>query len=178
MALVPGHHVHLVALDLTAERHLGLAPDDALTELGGHHLGVIGVDVQLLGDLLVGEVQPHEVQAQDPDPQRLMMAGEDRIGQVVEPLTAAVAVVALTFGLGVVPAVLGDPVGATPGAPHAIGPAHRPDGLEALGVVDEGLDVDHRRASLGPVLGSQRSGFRAEFIPKTTPLEPPPWNPG
>ena len=57
--------------------------------------------------------------------------------------------VALPLGLGVVPAVLGDLGGAAPGAPHAVRPAHRPDGLEALGVVDEGLDVDHRRASLG-----------------------------
>jgi hypothetical protein len=32
MALVPGHHVDLVALDLPTESDLGLAFDDALTE--------------------------------------------------------------------------------------------------------------------------------------------------
>jgi len=111
---VPGHHVHLVALDLAAERNLGLALDDPLTELGGHHLGIVGVDVQFLGDLLVGEIQPHEVQAQHPDPERLMVPGEDGVGQIIEPLVAAVAVVALSFPLGVVPAFLGDLGGATP----------------------------------------------------------------
>ena len=68
VALVPGHDVHLVALDLAAEGYLGLAPDDPLAKVGRHHLGVIRIDAQLLGDLFVGEVQPHEVEAQDPDP--------------------------------------------------------------------------------------------------------------
>jgi len=126
----------------------------------------------------LGGIQPQEAQAQDPGPQRRMMAGEDRIGQVVEPLPTAVAVGTLTLGLGVVAPVLGDPVGATPGAPHAVRPAHRSDGLEALGVLDEGLSVDDRWASLGPVPRSQRSDSRAEPIPKMTPLEPPPWYPG
>src|SRR5262249_16486290 len=67
--------------------------DDALTESGGHDLGLIGVDVQLLSDLLVGEVQPHEVQAQDPDPQRLMVPGEDGPTEVIESLAAAMALV-------------------------------------------------------------------------------------
>src|SRR5262249_8544835 len=38
--------------------------------------------------LLVGEVEPHEVRAQGPDPQRLVVAGESRPGQVVEPRAA------------------------------------------------------------------------------------------
>src|SRR4051794_31278122 len=62
----------------------------------------------------------------------------------------AVALIALTLGLGVIPAVLGDLDGATLGATYTVRPAHRPDGLEAPGVLDEGLEVDHRRASLGP----------------------------
>jgi hypothetical protein len=68
MTLVAGHDVHLVALDRAAELHLGLSSDDALLKLRGHDLGVIGVDPQLLGDLFVREVQPHEVEAQDSDP--------------------------------------------------------------------------------------------------------------
>src|SRR3954470_3358824 len=51
MALVPGHHVDLVAFDLAAELDLGLPLDDAFAELRGHDLGIIGVDPQLLGDL-------------------------------------------------------------------------------------------------------------------------------
>jgi hypothetical protein len=63
VSLVSGHHVNLIAFDLAAEHDFGLALDDPLTELRGHHLGVIGIDPQLLGDLLVGEVQAHEVEA-------------------------------------------------------------------------------------------------------------------
>ena len=33
---------------------------------------------------MVRQVQAHEVGAQDPDPQRLMMAGENCVGQVIE----------------------------------------------------------------------------------------------
>jgi hypothetical protein len=48
-----GHHIDLSALDLAHEHDLGFALDDPLPELRGHHLGVVGVDPQLLGDLLV-----------------------------------------------------------------------------------------------------------------------------
>jgi hypothetical protein len=90
---VPRHDVDLVALDLAAEGDLRLPKDYPLPQRGGHPPGVIRVEVEFLGDLLVGEVQPHEVQAQDPDPQRLVVAGEDRPGQVVEPAAAAVALI-------------------------------------------------------------------------------------
>jgi hypothetical protein len=62
-----------VAFDLAAQLDLGLPLDDAVTKPSGHRLGIIGIDLQLLGDLLVREVQAHEVQAQDPDPKRWML---------------------------------------------------------------------------------------------------------
>ena len=142
---MPGHDRDLIAFDLAAERDLGLALHDPLPELGGHLLGIIGVEVQLLGDLCVGEVQAHEVQAQDPDPQRLMVPGEDGPGQVIEPLPAAVALVALPVELGVIPPVLGHLGTAALGASSPLRPPHGPDGLEALGIVDRGLDVEHHR---------------------------------
>ena len=46
-------------------------------------------------------------------------------------LPAAVALVALAVGLGVVPAVLDDRVGGAMGAGHAVGPAHVPDRLDS-----------------------------------------------
>src|SRR6476620_6800055 len=78
-----------------------------------------------------------------------MVTGEDRVGQVVEPPATAVALVALPLGLGVVTPVPGNLGGVAPGASHAVRPAHGPDRLEALGVVDKGLDVDHCRAPQG-----------------------------
>ena len=88
---MPGHDVDLVAFDLSGEDDRGLAFDDALPQLRGHPLGVVGIEVQFACDLLVGEVQPKEIQAQDPDPQRLVMSGEEGPGQVVEAAAAGPA---------------------------------------------------------------------------------------
>ena len=102
------HDRHLVALDLAFEGHAGAAIDDPLAEQLDHRLGVAPMGVELLGDLQGREVQAHEVEADDPGPQRLMVASEDGPGQVIEPLTASVAEVALAMGLGVILAILND----------------------------------------------------------------------
>jgi hypothetical protein len=86
-----GDDVDLITLDLTGEDNLRLPSDDPFPQLGGHPLGVVGIQIEFLGDLLIREVQPHEVQALDPDPQRLVMSGEDRPGQVVEAAAAGPA---------------------------------------------------------------------------------------
>src|SRR3712207_9129761 len=54
-----------------------LSLHDALP-IFGHDLHVRGVEAQLGHDLSVREVQAHEVQAQHPHPQRLVMPGQDR----------------------------------------------------------------------------------------------------
>jgi hypothetical protein len=138
------HHIDFVAFDLAREGHRGSAIDDPLTQELDHRPNVILVQVEFLGDLQAREVQSHEIQADDPGPQRLAVVGEDGAGEVVEPLPTSAALVALAVGLGVVSAVLDDRGGRTPGASHAVGPTHGPDRLVALGVVDEVLDVHHR----------------------------------
>src|SRR3954449_11829236 len=92
---------------------------------------------QLLGDLAVGEVQAHEVEAQHPDAQRLVMAGQDSASEVVEAGAARRAAVALPVRLGVVPAVAGDLGTIAARAANAVRPAVLPDQLEALRVVDQ-----------------------------------------
>ncbi len=146
---MPGNHVNLVAFDLPAERDLRLPVDDPFTKSQGRPLSVIGVQVQLLGDLFVREVQPHEVEEEDPGPQRLMAAGEDAPVQVVDPPPAGRALVRLPFRLGVVfprPRDLGR---VAVKATRAVGSSQGPDHLLALGVVVERLDV-HRPG--GPIL--------------------------
>jgi hypothetical protein len=78
---------------------------DPLPKLGGHLMGVVGIEVQFAGDLLVREVQAHEVQRQDPGPEGLVVPGEDGIGQVVEAAAAGPALVAATVRLGLIPRV-------------------------------------------------------------------------
>jgi hypothetical protein len=72
------------------------------------------------------------------------MAREDGPGEVVKPPLTSVAEVALTMRLGVITPVLDDRLRRAMGAENPVGPAHLPDGLVALGFVDEIPDVDHR----------------------------------
>ncbi len=52
------HNIDFIAFDFTAEDLDGLALDDPFAELGGHRLGLVGVEIQLLSDLFIGEVSP------------------------------------------------------------------------------------------------------------------------
>jgi hypothetical protein len=80
VALVPGHDVNLVGLDFAFQRRLGDLGNQTFAKMRRHVVDVVVVQAQLLGDLLVRQVQPHEIQTQDPDPQRLMVSGQDSIG--------------------------------------------------------------------------------------------------
>jgi hypothetical protein len=138
------HHIDFVAFDLSGECHLRPALDDPFPELRCHDLDVVGIQIEFLSDLFIGQVQPHEVQAEDPEPQWLMMTGKDRPGEVVELPLAALAVIALPRRLGLVATLFSDLGRGAVGAGHAVGPTEVPDGLEALGVVDEVMDVEHQ----------------------------------
>jgi hypothetical protein len=85
----------------------------------------------------------------------------------------------IALGLRLVVAVPGDLGTASPGAPRAVGPPHRPDGLEAIGAVDQGSELDHRRGiTRGPDDPSPRSVLAAESIPETADSHSPHRNPG
>ena len=123
------HHVDLVDLHLAVEPRLGLALNQALAKLFGHGLDVALAEIEFLGDLPVRQVETHE--AQNPDPQRLMMAGQHRAGQVVETRLAELAQPALARGPVVIPAIA-DHVAATRRALHTVRPALPTDQVEAL----------------------------------------------
>jgi len=80
MTLMSCYHIDFVEFDFAAESLDRLALDDPFAELGGHLLGVVGVDIELVADLFIREIQTHEIEAEDPDPQRLMVAGKDSTG--------------------------------------------------------------------------------------------------
>ena len=96
------HYIDFVAFHFAAERDLRLSFNDALTKLSGHLLGIVTVQIQLLSDLFIREIQPHKIEAEHPDPQRLVVTGKDRPGEVVEPLSADGALILLSFRLGFV----------------------------------------------------------------------------
>ena len=65
-------------------------------------MGIVTVQIQLLSDLFIREIQPHKIEAEHPDPQRLVVTGKDRPGEVVEPLSTDGALILLSFRLGFV----------------------------------------------------------------------------
>ena len=137
------HHIDFVALDLPFESDWRTPINDPLTKLLDHRLDVVAVHVEFLGDLQARQIQAHEVEANYPGAQGLVMAGEDGSGEVVKPSLTSVAEETLAMRLGVVTSIFDDGFGRAMGTGDEVGPSHLSDGLEALGVVDEIPDVDH-----------------------------------
>ena len=84
---------------------------------------VVLIEIEFLGNLVVREVESHEIQAQDPPPQGLMMAGKDRVRHIVKASLAGLAQVALTLGLGVIAPLLGNIKTITMGTRDPVWPA-------------------------------------------------------
>ena len=101
-----GHHIDFVAFDLTFEGDGRGVIDDPLAELLNHRMDAAAVHTRFLGDLQGQQIQPHEVGANDPHPQGLVMAGEDGPGQVVESPPTDLTEVALAMLLGDVASTL------------------------------------------------------------------------
>jgi hypothetical protein len=94
----------------------------ALASLTRHLLCVVLIEIEFLRNLVIREIEPHEIQTQDPDPQGLMMAGKDRVGQIVKASLAGLAQVALTLGLGIIASLLGNLKTITMGTKDTIWP--------------------------------------------------------
>ena len=141
--LMSCHYIDFVAFHFAAERDLRLSFNDALTKLSGHLLGIVIVQIQLLSNLFIREIQPHKIEAEHPDAQRLVVTGKDRPGEVVEPLPTDGALILLSCRLGFVVPLFRDLGRVAVGAGHPLGPMHRSDGLKAPGIVNEVQDVQH-----------------------------------
>ena len=142
LTFMPGHHVNFVDLHLTFQRRCWRSGHQPVTQLFGHDLRVGRVQAQLQGDLATGEVEPHEVEAQHPRAQRLVMAGQHRAGEVVEAGCACPAAIALAMGLRVVASVADHGLAVAARAAHALRPAPLAHEGEALGVVQQAGEVD------------------------------------
>src|SRR5260370_23306213 len=100
-----------------------------------------------MSNLFIREVEPHEIETENPDAQRLVMTSEEGPGQIVEAFPTGVALIFLPCGLGLVPSLFGHPRRMAMRAVDPFRPAHLANRLEALDIVDEVLDVDHHPCS-------------------------------
>lgn len=66
MTLMARHDIHFVALHLAGQGRLRLRRHDSRAQLRDHAVHIVLVQTQFIPDLLVGEVQSHQVQAQEP----------------------------------------------------------------------------------------------------------------
>src|SRR4051812_42925429 len=103
VALVSGNDIDFVSLDRAFQRRLGDFGNQTFAKMRRHL--VIVVQAQLLSDLLVRQVQPHEIQTQDPGSKRLMVSGQNSTGQVIEPRAAVLTPVPLPISLGFIMAM-------------------------------------------------------------------------
>src|SRR6478736_7361221 len=131
LALVPGHNVDFVDLDFAGQRRGRYPRRQVMAQMLGHDLHVRAVQAKLRGDLPGGEVQSHQVKAQHPHPQRLMMPRQRRAGEIVETPVARLAAIALPMRLLLVMPVPDDCRIATTRAAHALRPAMLADQRKA-----------------------------------------------
>ena len=61
-----------------------------------------------MSNLFIRAIQPHEVKAEHPHAQRLVVTGKDRPGEVVEPPPTGVALILLSFRLRFVASLFRD----------------------------------------------------------------------
>jgi hypothetical protein len=140
---VTGHHIDLVAFDFAAQLQLGLGRYDAGSQLFGHLLHIILIQTQFLGDLLVRQIQSHQVQAQDPYLQRLVVTRQHRRGQIIEvPLTPR-AVILLTRRLRLIETLFANRLRVATGTGNALGPPQFSDRFIAFRVVKQVLKLYH-----------------------------------
>ena len=159
---MPGHDVYLVAFDLAGQTRLRLSDHDPGAQLLGHMLHVILVQPQLLGNLVIGDVQAHQIQAHQPDLQGLMMTGKHRPAEVVKVAPTGRAAIFLACRLRHITALFADPGRGAMRAAHALGPAQAAHRLVALGVVKQILQVNHHL--------TQFSGRRSCSLPDHAPV--------
>lgn len=140
---MPRHDIDLVTFHLAAQGGRRLLGNNAVAQLAGHLMHIRRVEIKLLGYLVIRQVEAHEIQAQEPHSTGLMVAGKDRVSQIVEAPLTGLTQIALTLGLGFVAPLFRHLSTVASWTLDAVRPAYVPDGLKTFGVVDEGLYVYH-----------------------------------
>src|SRR5215471_12936564 len=96
---------------------------DPATQRSRHLIRITLMERQLVGNLLIRQIKSHEIEAQDPHLQRLMVSSKNSVGQIIKTLVTVVTFIALTSGFRVIKATLNNLLRRTRGTRDAIRPA-------------------------------------------------------
>jgi len=119
---MPGGDVDFVAFNLTAQLDWLFLPR-CRPAVAPHGLDLTNWEVQFGCKLFIGKVQAHQVQAHHPGSQWPMMTFQDRAGDIIKLLYAALTDIALSVTVAIIVTSLLDLVGAAMWAGDLIGPA-------------------------------------------------------
>ena len=73
LPFVSSDEVNLVALYRARQGWCGRGIHHPTSQVLGHRPRIIFVEVEFMGNLTVTQIQPHQIQPGDPDPQRLVV---------------------------------------------------------------------------------------------------------
>jgi hypothetical protein len=68
---------------------------DSLTQLGRHLVHIAAMHVQLVGNVVIRQIESHEIQTQSPHVQGLMMSCKDGVGQIIKTCVTVGTLLAL-----------------------------------------------------------------------------------
>jgi hypothetical protein len=149
MPFMTSDDMNFIAFDDTAQGRCGFTLDDALTQLRGHFVDIVFMEIEFLGDLLIRQIESHQIQTENPLAQWLAMTGKDGVGQVIKIAVTGVAMIALAVALVFITAPFSHRGRLTPNTMQADRPAQLADGFVALGIVNKVIDFQHKRNMLG-----------------------------
>src|SRR6056297_282421 len=112
------------------------------SQLAGHCLHIARVKVQLLSNLLVGKVEPHEIETQNPNFQGLMVSGKYGSRQVIKALTAIFALIALFSRLCLIKTSSNHSLRIAKRAFSSFRPTEFAHGIETLPIVYQARDLN------------------------------------
>ncbi|MCS6909001.1 MAG: hypothetical protein NZM11_00290 [Anaerolineales bacterium] len=129
---------------LPLRRSMGSAffSHNPFAQSGRHLLGIARGQIEFGRDLLIRQVQLHQIETQHPHLQRLMMTFKDRLRQIIKLALTGLTFIPLTFSLLRVKPPFRDLRRPTPGPVRAFRPTQLAKHFVILGFIHQMLDVD------------------------------------
>jgi hypothetical protein len=142
MTFMPGRHLNFVGFHLATQGNRRFF-HDTFAKVCGHGVGFIDRQVYFDGDLLIGEVQTHQVQMHHSGAEGQMPALENGARQMIKLGITGQALVPLPITIAVKMSPFEDLFGVTLEALDVFLPAQVTDDLVTLRIINQLFQVDH-----------------------------------